>query len=199
MNVPNDSIKDHMETIASVVSLGSGAVLEIGTYDGTGSTQAIRAGFEKAIDSPAMRGGRLWVSVDIRDAIPLWLRPRFPWWHMVVGDSRSGETAAKVIEIAGSGFAGFDLIFIDTDHTYPVMSAELKTWAPLAKAGACAWLFHDTWMHGRYNTMTDAIKEFAASTGLWKYEDVSKACHGLGALYPSVEGGSEHVARSVDA
>jgi len=43
------------------------------------------------------------------------------------------------------------------------------------------WLFHDTWMFGQYNPMTDAIKQFADEHGL-VYEDLSKECNGLGRM-----------------
>ena len=78
----------------------------------------------------------------------------------------------------------FDLIFIDTVHTYEHLKKELELWEPLA-VGDCKWLFHDTWMGGVYNPMTDAIKEFARnSNGKWEYSDITRECNGLGALLP---------------
>lgn len=43
-------------------------------------------------------------------------------------------------------------------------------------------------MNGSYNKMTDAIKEFAEKEGKWTYFDLTRTCHGLGALVP-ISGG----------
>ena len=204
MNVPTDNIKDHMDRIAELVSGDILSVLEIGTEYGTGSTQAIRTGLERHIGKYIVEAGQedgpdhyLWVSVDIRDQITKWLRPGWPWWHMVTGDSSDVATLDKVKallmwqpETWGDRpyperypRNGFELIFIDTIHTYEYMTKELRRWSLLANASRCVWLFHDTWMNGTRNPMCDAIEEFAADTGM-RFEHLSKACHGLGALFP---------------
>lgn len=177
--IPTDNMVDHMGRICDYVSAGFLSVLEIGVENGTGTTQAIRSGFEAGIETP---GKRLWVSVDVVRQVPEWIAPRFPWWHFVVGDSRNHSTAETVRGLM-DGIGGFDLILIDTIHTADFMARELEVWSPLA-ATDCLWLFHDTWMNGVYNPMTDAIKAFAEKSGRWMYYDESKACHGLGSLIP---------------
>lgn len=63
------------------------------------------------------------------------------------------------------------------------MKSELNLWKDLAK-DTTIWLFHDTWMDGTYNHMTDAIIQFSESNPQWKYIDLSKENNGLGALFP---------------
>lgn len=185
MQLPTSNIEDHMELIAKVVSKCAYTVLELGTEYGTGSTQAIRCGFERRIGDKLKSGvipDPVWVSVDIRDIIPQWIRPNWPWWRMVVGDSRDEGTAKQVESILGHRM--FDFIFVDTIHTPEFVSKELPLWSTMADTKSCVWLFHDVWMNGRYNPMTDVIKEFAEKTGRWRYEELSKDCNGIGAYIP---------------
>lgn len=149
-------------------------VLEIGCGAGNGSTRAIQAGLAK---SPY---DKLHVSVDVDIHQPRYERPDVPWWWKVTGDSRESRTALRVRSIVGPRQA--DLIFIDTDHTYEVMKKELPLWDQFSHRGTI-WLFHDTWMFGTYNHMTDAIKEFADNRPL-VYEDITRDSHGLGMLRP---------------
>lgn len=150
----------------------SSFVLEIGVDTGDGSTLAFTEGMEQ-------RGGedRLFVSVDI---LPDYIlhRPQVPYWHFVVGDSRAVDTLLQVSGISHGRKA--DLIFIDTHHTPEQISKELVVWQHMAKPST-TWLFHDTYMMGQYNVMTDAIKEFASTHG-WIYEDYSTEGHGLGMM-----------------
>jgi len=175
--IPTDNMVGHMDRIFHIAR-GVRSVLEIGVENGTGTTQAIRSAFE----ANEMPGERLWVSVDIVCKIPEWISPRFPWWHFVVGDSREQSTANDVRSVMRS-VAAFDLILIDTIHTFDFMERELQVWNQLS-APNTVWLFHDTWMLGRYNPMTDAIKAFAEKSDRWAYRDLSKESHGLGTLEP---------------
>jgi len=175
MNFPNASIVGHLPTLQKMAA-NCAVLLEIGSEYGTGSTAAFRRGMEQNT-----RPERLWVTVDLRDQIDLWMRPAFPFWSFVQGDSRDPATRVKVKECLGPNPP--DLVFIDTEHTYAQMSAELLLWAPVV-VDSCTWLFHDTHMNGQYNHMTDAIKEFAEREGRWVYEQLSTECHGLGSLKP---------------
>lgn len=148
-------------------------VLEIGPAKGNGSTIAIERGLER---SPNRH--KMFVSVDIRDYMEY--KPKLDYWFFVLGDSRSKDTVWDVSNLCFRGEIP-DLIFIDTVHTYEQMKVELETWWE-ASTLETTWLFHDTWMMGEYNHMTDAIKEFAEEHGL-VYEDVTTDSHGLGAMH----------------
>ena len=171
---PNVDFALHMPVLEGFAAK-AGFVLEIGCGAGNGSTRAIQAGLAR---SPY---GKLHVSVDINLYQPCYERPEVDWWWKVTGDSRDPRTLLKVQGIVGGLRA--DVIFIDTHHTYEVMKAELALWPAMAN-DRTIWLFHDTWMLGAYNTMTDGIKEYAQSAGL-VYEDLSVDSHGLG--YMSVK------------
>jgi hypothetical protein len=104
-----------------------------------------------------------------------------------LGDSIEQETVDKCFETLGmhgwDKTKKADLIMIDTIHEYDFLKQELEMWKQLAH-DKTIWLFHDTWMFGQYNHMTDAIKEFAQKDGRWEYVDITKEAHGLGALIP---------------
>jgi cephalosporin hydroxylase len=121
----------------------------------------------------------LHISIDWEDQIAPQHRPVADWWHLVLGDTRDPQTFQKVAYIAELRRAG--VIFIDTDHNYDQMKAELGLWGPLADEQT-VWLFHDTWMYGPPNVeMTRAIVEYAAANG-WVYDDYRKDSHGLGRM-----------------
>lgn len=178
------NIGEHMGVLEGYAA-GARVLIEIGCEYGTGSTWAFRRGFEKGGGDGGVK--RAWISVDVVDAIMAEMRPKLDFWHFVKGDSREKATAEEVSCILENelGLASLaDVIFIDTVHEAEFVRRELEVWSPLADRERCVWLFHDTWMHGRYNAMTDAIKAFAEQSGAWRYEDLSKSCHGLGALLP---------------
>lgn len=168
---PTVDIAPHLKTLTDL-SKRCAFVLEIGCGAGNGSTRAFQSGLS---ESPLHR---LHVSVDADLYQPRYERPDVPWWWKVTGDSREFPTAARVRALVGPRQA--DIIFIDTDHTYEVMQEELEVWQQFAHNGTI-WLFHDTWMGGKYNHMTDAIKEFAQEYG-WVYSDLSTESHGLGQM-----------------
>lgn len=151
-------------------------ILEIGPEFGNGSTRAFNNVMSKRTGN-----NRLYITVDIVDNIYPECRPSEPYWHFVLGDSRELSTVKKVQKICKGRKA--DIIFIDTIHNYDFIKKELPLWAELADKKT-VWLFHDTWMLGNYNRMTDAIKEFSEESGLWKYTDLSTESNGLGALLP---------------
>ena len=145
-------------------------IIELGCGDGHGSMRALTAGFRKSPNA------ELYVSVDLRTDRPKYGLPAEDWWHLVHGDTGDRTTVESAREIAGGRVA--DLIFIDTNHTYEHLSRELAIWGELANRST-VWLFHDTWMGGSYQRMTDAIKEYASLRRL-QYMDLSQECNGLG-------------------
>jgi predicted SAM-dependent methyltransferase len=166
----------HMPVIEEYASHAA-VVIELGVGDGNGSTRAIARGLD---NSPYL--DKLHISVDIEVAKPK-ERPTAPYWHMVHGDSRLMGTVDRAKLILGERKA--DLIYIDTDHTYEQMQCELEVWSTLARPDTI-WLFHDTWMFGPYNHMTDAIKEFAAAHPPLTFIDLTHESHGLGLMRPFV-------------
>lgn len=161
-------IIDHVPMLRYLAARAN-AVLELGVRDGLGSTAAFSEGF--ALNPRAAS----WVSVDI---VPTLYYPTDRRWRFVQGDTRERSTLDAVVAISTPVF---DVIFIDTEHTYDQMQAELALWGEVSCADT-TWVFHDTWMHGRYNHMTDAIKIYAAEHQL-RYMDYSKECHGLGLMF----------------
>jgi hypothetical protein len=162
-------------------------VLEIGCGNLNGSSQAFLQGLAEYRSHP-LHDPRF-VSVDLHDpaGFPLdgsWYAgypalARCGFWDYVRGDSREPETVRQAQRSLG---AKPDVVYIDTEHTYEQMAAELDLWMPLVGTPGTLWLFHDTWMSGEYNTMTDAIKERCPDTHA--YADLRVDSNGLGALVP---------------
>lgn len=167
---PNSDIANFAGDISEHARLSNGFVLELGPAHGNGSTAAIQNGL-------AGHPNPLHISVDRIDYMDF--KPEVPWWHLIIGDSRSTETFADVFIAAKDRRPG--LIFIDTDHTYEQMAAELPLWAIMA-APETIWLFHDTQMFGQRNVeMIRAIEKFAQQNG-WVYDDYRTEPHGLGRM-----------------
>lgn len=152
------------------------SIVEIGVGHGNGSTRA----FNRALQFvPEFKRPRhTMVDVDHDKAF------QFAHAHLhtygVCGDSRDRKTldaALKCIPLPAS------LIYIDTEHTYDHMKAELEVWVEIAGPDTL-WLFHDTHMWDKYNPMTDAIKEYADQRMdlLLYYHDITKESHGLGTM-----------------
>jgi cephalosporin hydroxylase len=148
----------------------SQVIIEIGCGHGNGSTRALARGIAR---SPAT--SKLFLSVDIDPARPE-EAPDLPYWYGVYGPSEDPDTADMADYFLRGRYAS--LIYIDTDHTYQQLKAEHEVWGRFAD-DRTTWLYHDTWMYGSYNPMTDAAKQFAKHYGLL-YEDVTKLSHGLG-------------------
>jgi len=146
----------------------AGIIVEIGVGHGNGSTRAFARGLLRSDHAEKMHIGVDWDPV----------RPQVVpenYWHMVHGPSEDPATAVRVIEILGGRKP--DIIFIDTIHTYEQMAMELPIWANLAKDDTL-WIFHDSWMLGVWNHMSEAIKEFA-SANEWEFVDYAQESHGL--------------------
>jgi cephalosporin hydroxylase len=146
-------------------------IIEIGVGKGNGSTRAFAAGLRRdgihiLVDCSAEN-----LNLAYREA-----SARCLWTFC--GDSRDEIIVATTRKFL---WAAPDLIFIDTEHTKEHLAAELRVWAPIAGPGT-VWLFHDTWMWGKYNPMTDAIHEFILAHPEWEYLDITRECHGLGRM-----------------
>lgn len=106
-----------------------GVTLELGTRSGV-SQAALLAGV-------AQHGGHL-ISVDL-DAQSGGL-PAHPQWTFLQADSRDQDAVAGALLAHGDG--RIDLLFIDTEHTYDQVMAELALYAPLVRPGGQI-LLHD--------------------------------------------------------
>lgn len=166
-------IKMHLPVIRGLASRTS-FVLELGPNKGIGSTRAIVQGMK--LNS---KSDKLFITVDLKDK--LLVEPKVDYWRQVVGDSTEESTFLKVKKICLDRKPGF--IFVDTNHEYEHLKKELALWSRLA-GDKTVWAFHDTYMFGVYNKMTDAIKEFARDND-WKFIDYSQRSHGLGIMKKS--------------
>ncbi len=169
--LPNQSDVEYLMPILEEYASKCEIILELGCGHGNGSTRAFAAGLRRSCNLSAHL-----VSVDIDPSRPDEL-PNCPIYTRVVGDSADTKVMLMVSHLVSRKP---DLIYVDTDHTYEQMKSELEVWWPMSYQST-TWLFHDTWMFGEYNHMTDAIKEFAARDG-WVYTDITKESHGLGRM-----------------
>lgn len=165
-------IENCVDTIREHARNSNGFVLEIGAGKGDGSTIAIQEGLSN-------HPNPVHVTVDIEDDMTLY-KPSVYWWHFVKGDSTLLYTLLMVDDITRIYLRKPGLIFIDTFHQYQHLKRELELWQSVADKNT-VWLFHDTWMCGEYNKMTDACKEFARDNGR-VYEDLITEAHGLGRI-----------------
>lgn len=153
----------------------NGFVIEIGIANGTGSTMMFQEALEEHPNPLhiSVEGELEWLSR------PDVVVPKSAYWRLVCGDSRDESTLLKVVQHADGRHPG--VIFIDTDHNYDQMQAELRLWGKIADHQT-TWLMHDTWMFGpEHVEMNRAIKEYAAEFG-WVYDDLRTDSHGLGRL-----------------
>lgn len=153
-------------------------ILEIGAGHGNGSTRAFERGLKNS--EHAGKSHLTHITVDIDPERPH-LKPVSTenyHYRAVIGDSRCSQTYAANL----SDFRP-DIIYIDTEHTYDVLKKELGA---LTAAGLIWYgtvlVFHDTWMFGKYNTMTDAIKEWCEEQ-FWIFKDLTRESHGMGVVY----------------
>lgn len=167
-----DGMELHMPFLEDIASKSS-FILEIGIFWGTGSARAFTRGLKKSD-----KLNKLYISVDWDPAVPL-EKPDLDYWHMVYGWSTKNTTLEQVKGICGNRKA--DIIFIDTTHNYETLSLELRVWSNLADQNTL-WIFHDTYMYGQYNHMTDAIKDFCKNFSEWEFIDYTKESHGLGMM-----------------
>ncbi len=164
----------HMPLFESLSSTAS-IVIELGCGHGNGSTRAFARGLQK---SPAPREDKLLLSVDYDITRPD-ERPEAPFWCVIHGPSESRDTVQLAQFYLHRRWP--DIIYVDTDHTYEQLSMELRTWSPVAGPDTL-WLFHDTWMFGRYNSMVKAIEEWVELHPELEYTELTRECHGLGMM-----------------
>lgn len=151
-------IHDHLPRLREAAK---GNVFEIGVRSGV-STAALLMGVRD-------HGGDV-VSLDINDCHDLYDDPnwRFIRGHSVVDSERILRALTSPL----------DLLFIDSDHTFPTTLYELQTYGPLVgKDGAI--LLHDTdhsW------GVRAALEEYAKEIG--KEATYHKGSFGMGELRP---------------
>lgn len=147
---------DIQHHLGLLYSLAHGNVLELGTRGGV-STAALLAGVERS-------GGHVW-SIDIDPNCALVFIAQLTaaqaettvqLWTFIHGNSTDPDlTASK------TGGDPFDLLLIDTDHTWEQASAELALWGPhVARGGTIA--MHDP---ETFPGVRRAAQEFADAHG----------------------------------
>ena len=149
---------DIQHHLGLLFSLAKGNVLELGTRGGV-STQALLAGVER-------HGGRVW-SVDIEDCSSV--AAGHPLWTFVQGSSIDQAFYESIGE-------PWDLLMIDTEHTYEQASAELSLWGLLVRPGGHI-LMHDP---ETFPGVRRAAREFATKHG-WSITIVTP-CNGMAVL-----------------
>jgi predicted O-methyltransferase YrrM len=150
---------DIQHHLGLLFSLARGNVLELGTRGGV-STVALLAGVERS-------GGHVW-SLDIEDCSGV--LPAHPQWTFTRGDS----TDTALYETFGK--TTFDLVLIDTEHTYEQSSAELALWDDRVAPGGSICM-HDI---ETFPGVRRAAREFAARVG-WPITYVLP-CHGMAVI-----------------
>lgn len=167
-------IAHHMPFLEDLASRAA-VIVEVGCGHGNGSTRAFARGLERST-----REGKMFISVDA-DPVRPQVRPTLPYWRVIHGKSEKVSTAGAV-RLALGPQQTVDILFIDTDHTYEQLRQELGIWSLLVAHTSTLWVFHDTYMFGEYNPMTDAIKEYCAAFPQWEFIDHSRESHGLGLM-----------------
>lgn len=114
---------------------GRGTVLELGARNGM-STSALLAGVEE-------RGGQVF-SVDIDNTCAdLFDHPQWRFIHASSTDVAAvSEVLRKMYATPFDEYTPIDTLFVDTDHTFAQVTAELAAWGNKVKIGG-AILFHD--------------------------------------------------------
>lgn len=121
----------------SVCRFPGARVLELGVRSGN-STAALLAGVERV-------DGHLWSVDAARPRVPRHWH-RLPFWDFIRGD-----------DLAVSLPDEFDIVFIDTSHTYEQTRAEIERYAHRVSSGGVI-LLHDTDLPG--SGVRQALDEF---------------------------------------
>lgn len=151
---------DIQHHLGLLFSLAHGNVLELGTRSGV-STAALLAGVERD-------GGHVW-SIDLDDCSSV--AAAHPQWTFIQGSSTNPDLVASK-----TGDEPFDLILIDTEHTYEQAAAELALWGPhVAPGGTIA--MHDP---ETFPGVRRAAQEFADARG-WPITFVLP-CNGMAVI-----------------
>jgi predicted O-methyltransferase YrrM len=159
---------DIQHHLGLLFSLAKGNVLELGTRGGV-STQALLAGVER-------HGGHVY-SVDIEDCSQVANHAQWTFTQASSTDPTLPDRLDAFGEIDENGEgAPFDLVLIDTEHTYEQASAELALWGLLVRPGGHI-LMHDP---ETFPGVRRAAREFAAAHG-WAITIVTP-CNGMAVL-----------------
>jgi predicted O-methyltransferase YrrM len=152
---------DIQHHLGLLFSLARGSVLELGTRGGV-STAALLAGVER-------HGGKV-TSIDIEDCSAVAKdHPQWAFWH---GSSTDANMAQDIATYNGP----FNLILIDTFHSYEQAAAELSLWGPhVAPGGTIA--MHDP---ETFPGVRRAAQEFADRME-WPITFVLP-CHGMAVI-----------------
>lgn len=156
-------LHDHVEFLYHA---SRGIVLELGVRGGT-STSALLLGAERD-------GGRLF-SVDKNKTCGELFKGH-ALWHFIHSDSLDRKAIERTIQKAGHQ-ADFDIIFIDTIHTYIQVARELSLWNTRLKHGGKIFV-HDV---TTYPQGAGAACQSFAQKNNWNYE-IREGSNGLGIL-----------------
>lgn len=156
-------------------SLARGNVLELGTRSGV-STAALLAGVEQ-------HGGHVW-SVDL-DPRSAQVAAGHPLWTFVQADSRDAHAVYEALPADAARYSHlgqaidspvFDLILVDTLHTYTHVQQELDTWWRAVKPGGHICI-HDP---ETFPGVRRAVQEFCDARG-WPVTFVLP-CNGMAVI-----------------
>lgn len=144
----------------------AGTILEIGVRGGS-STSAFLLGLEQ-------QGGHLY-SVDIDATCGDLLT--HPQWTFI--DSNSGDVASVMSHVPSGSL---DILFIDGDHTHPVVDNDLYGYAPFVRDGGLI-LMHDIVPDYEYvfEDVRDVYHKFLTETGYIHFE--LPGMFGMGVIY----------------
>lgn len=142
-----------------LTEVAKGDILEIGVRTGI-STAAFLRGLEK-------NGGHLYSLDTNSDCGKVFAG--HPQWTFIHGDSRDASVIGRML-------CPFDILFIDGDHTYEGVKADLANYAPLVKSGGRI-ILHDV-CSGYDPGVRQAFDEYIDAT---KYEaEIFPSWVGLG-------------------
>lgn len=161
-------IHEHLPTLLEhVLAAGKDArILELGTRTGN-STAAFLHGLQ-------VKGSGLLMSVDLDVAqVP------DDWWDIDRWTFLRGSDQDPLIISAIQSEAPYDILFIDTSHTYEHTLFELECYAPLVRPGGVV-LLHDTEVMNDACDVKRALDEYTTERGLTWTND--PRCFGLGTL-----------------
>lgn len=154
-----DARLDTYEHLPFLRSVARGNVLEIGVHCGV-STTAFLAGLEDY-------GGHLW-SVDVHPAC------RYVWYghpQWTFFCPWSGEQVTPNLPL--------DVLFIDGDHSYPAVMADLEKWVPEVRPGGLV-LCHDADC-ASFPGVRQAIDAYCGANEL--LHELRKGSNGLEVIY----------------
>jgi predicted O-methyltransferase YrrM len=153
-------MRDHLAYLRSVAK---GNILEIGVRGGA-STSALLLGVEE-------NGGHLY-SVDIMACCGDKFAGRSQW-TFIHADSRDTELTSQLL--CDNAAFPLDVLFIDGDHEYPVVTHDLNYYWHFLRSGALI-LMHDVeepLLPGPRQALNEFLKEHP-----WKHE-IRPSSHGL--------------------